>query len=211
MQTVSAQTLRRLPAYLNYLKKVYTEGRKNISAKAIAEALGLGEIQVRKDIASASSGGRPKVGYSVKELILELEEYLGYNDANDAVLVGAGKLGSALMSYQGFKEYGLNIVAGFDLNVPDNYYVGEKPVFSMERLPLVCKRLNIKLGIITVPSQAAQEVCDTMVACGIQAIWSFAPTHLVVPDGILVRNENMAFSLAMLSKHLKEKMLDELN
>ena len=146
MQTVSAQTLRRLPAYLNYLKKVYTEGRKNISAKAIAEALGLGEIQVRKDIASASSGGRPKVGYSVKELILELEEYLGYNDANDAVLVGAGKLGSALMSYQGFKEYGLNIVAGFDLNVPDNYYVGEKPVFSMERLPLVCKRLNIKLG-----------------------------------------------------------------
>ena len=120
MQTVSAQTLRRLPAYLNYLKKVYTEGRKNISAKAIAEALGLGEIQVRKDIASASSGGRPKVGYSVKELILELEEYLGYNDANDAVLVGAGKLGSALMSYQGFKEYGLNIVAGIDLNVPDN-------------------------------------------------------------------------------------------
>lgn len=211
MQTVSAQTLRRLPAYLNYLKKVYTEGRKNISAKAIAEALGLGEIQVRKDIASASSGGRPKVGYSVKELILELEEYLGYNDANDAVLVGAGKLGSALMSYQGFKEYGLNIVAGFDLNVPDNYYVGEKPVFSMGRLPLVCKRLNIKLGIITVPSQAAQEVCDTMVACGIQAIWSFAPTHLVVPEGILVRNENMAFSLAMLSKHLKEKMLDDLN
>ena len=142
---------------------------------------------------------------------MELEEYLGYNDANDAVLVGAGKLGSALMSYQGFKEYGLNIVAGFDLNVPDNYYVGEKPVFSMERLPLVCKRLNIKLGIITVPSQAAQEVCDTMVACGIQAIWSFAPTHLVVPEGILVRNENMAFSLAMLSKHLKEKMLDDLN
>lgn len=115
------------------------------------------------------------------------------------------------MSYQGFKEYGLNIVAGFDLNVPDNYYVGEKPVFSMERLPLVCKRLNIKLGIITVPSQAAQEVCDTMVACGIQAIWSFAPTHLVVPEGILVRNENMAFSLAMLSKHLKEKMFDDLN
>ena len=90
MQTVSAQTLRRLPAYLNYLKKVYTEGRKNISAKAIAEALGLGEIQVRKDIASASSGGRPKVGYSVKELILELEEYLGYNDANDAVIGGSG-------------------------------------------------------------------------------------------------------------------------
>ncbi|MDD6204604.1 MAG: redox-sensing transcriptional repressor Rex [Firmicutes bacterium] len=209
MQTVSAQTLRRLPTYLNYLKRVQSEGRETISAKAIAEALGLGEIQVRKDIAAASSGGKPKIGYGVRELILELEAYLGYNDANDAVLVGAGKLGSALLSYQGFKDYGLNIVAGFDIGVPEGKKEGGKPIFPVEKLPSVCKRLGIKMGIITVPASEAQGVCDMMVECGIEAIWSFAPTHLIVPEGILVRNENMAFSLAMLSKHLKEKMLSD--
>lgn len=206
MQTVSAQTLRRLPSYLNYLKKAAADGREYISAKMIAVALGLGEIQVRKDLAAVSSGGKPKVGYAIVDLLQQLEEYLGYNDANDAVLIGAGKLGSALLAYQGFCEYGLNIVAGFDIYINKEEHRNSKPVLAMEKLPDLCRRLGIKLGIITVPASQAQAVCDLLVSCGIEAIWSFAPAHLEVPEGIVVRYENMAFSLAMLSKHLKDKL-----
>lgn len=209
-QVVSKQTLERLPTYLYYLKSLmHTETLTNISAKSIAESLGLGEIQVRKDLASVSSGGKPKVGYVIKDLVLDLEVFLGYNNVNDAVIIGAGKLGKALLEYDGFKEYGLNIVAAFDIdkNVtlePEN---GGK-VLPLETLKDFCKKTNIRIGIITVPAKHAQAVCDILVDCGVRAIWNFAPSHLFAPDDILVKNENMATSLAMLSKHLTEKFYD---
>jgi len=207
LQTVSRQTLERLPDYLNILKSISQKGARNVSAKAIADALGLVEIQVRKDLAAVSSGGKPKIGYVTEDLIADLEIFLGYRDVHDAVLVGAGQLGRALMSYGGFKEYGLNIVTAFDANEEILFSpIGDKAVLPLEELQDLCTRLHILIGIITVPAQQAQGVCDLLVQSGILAIWNFAPTHLHVPDHILVKNENMAASLALLSKHLSEKM-----
>ena len=132
---------------------------------------------------------------------------MGYGNTNDAVLIGAGKLGRALLGYSGFAAYGLNIVAAFDAN---DAIIGTsnsgKPIMHLSRLREFCQRYKIKIGIITVPLEEAQNVCDLLIENGILAIWNFAPTHLNVPKEILVQNENMAASLALLSKHLNENM-----
>lgn len=203
---VSKQTLQRLPAYLNYLKTLGPGAGKYVSATMIAEALRLNDVVVRKDLASVSSRGRPKVGYVRQELIRELEGFLGYDNSQDAVLVGAGKLGQALLSYSGFPQYGLNILAGFD-NDPalSGKEVAGKRILSMDKLPDLCRRVGVHIGIITVPGEYAQKVCDQLIESGILAVWNFANAHLHVPEGILVQNENMAVSLALLSNHLKER------
>jgi redox-sensing transcriptional repressor len=197
--------VKRLPIYLSYLKNLPEDASVNISATALAAALGMGEVQVRKDLALISDGGRPKIGYQREKLIRDLEEFLGYSNTNDAILVGAGKLGRALLGYGGFAEYGLNIVAAFD---SDDVLIGTsksgKPIMHMSRLDEFCRKHKILIGVITVPSEYAQAVCDRMIANGIKAIWNFAPKHLDVPDDILVQSENMAASLALLSKHLSE-------
>ena len=191
--------------YLSYIKGLPEDAPKNISATTIAEALQLNDVQVRKDLASVSSSGKPKVGYNVKDLIAELEAFLGYNDIDNAVIVGAGSLGKALLNYSGFKAYGLNIIAAFDICEEPTEFQG-KTVFPIAQLESFCRKVNIHIGIITVPASSAQEICDLLVNSGIRAIWNFAPVHLVVPDGILVQNENMASSLALLSNHLREQM-----
>ena len=202
---ISKNTLQRLPMYLSYIQGLPEDAPKNISATTIAEALQLNDVQVRKDLASVSSSGKPKVGYNVKDLIAELEAFLGYNDIDNAVIVGAGSLGKALLNYSGFKAYGLNIIAAFDLCEEPTEFQG-KTVFPIAQLGSFCRKVNVHIGIITVPASSAQEICDLLVESGIRAIWNFAPVHLVVPDGILVQNENMASSLALLSNHLREQM-----
>ena len=198
---VSVNTLQRLPIYLNYLKTLNEEG--NISSTEIAKKLGLNDVQVRKDLSAVSSGGKPKVGYNIKGLILDLKEFLGYNAVNDAVMVGCGNLGKALMSYRGFSEYGLRIVAGFDVSEETiGGEIGGKPILLIDSLPEYCRENGIKIGVITTPAQAAQNACDLLIEGGIKAIWNFAPAHIEVEDGVLVQNENMASSLARLSKHL---------
>ena len=207
---ISKSTLKRLPTYLAYLKGLPEGSSVNISATALAAGLHMGEVQVRKDLALVSSGGRPKIGYNRAALIADIEQFLGYGNTNDAVLIGAGKLGRALLGYSGFAEYGLNIVAAFDEN---DAIIGTsksgKPIMHLSRLSEVCRREQIKIGIITVPAEQAQGVCDLLISNGILAIWNFAPKHLNVPDHILVQNENMAASLALLCKHLNEQMKAE--
>ena len=207
---ISVQALQRLPAYLHYLKSQPMDKDAKISAKALGNALGYGEIQVRKDLSAVSDGGKPKVGYCTVELIRDIEAFLGYDDLNDAVLVGAGKLGKALLSYEGFKAYGLNIVAAFDSDC-DKFGEDEsgKQVLPIDKLENLCSRMKIRLGIITVPAASAQEVCDMLVKSGVEAVWNFSPTHLTVPDGVVLKNENMAASLAILSKHLSEQTENE--
>lgn len=206
-KSVSVQTISRLPKYLNYLKALPKGEATNISATGIAEALGLNDVQVRKDLSLVSDGGRPKVGYAIEDLIYDIEHFLGYDDTHTAVLVGAGNLGRALLSYSGFAEYGLDILAAFDA---DPALVGReingKPIFPMEKLSEVCAQRQVKIGIITVPNYEAQHVCDLLVQSGVQAIWNFAPVHLTVPADVLMQSENMACSFALLSKHLSEKL-----
>lgn len=207
---ISQATLKRLPIYFTYLKSLSPHGPANISATAIAAALDMGEVQVRKDLASVSKAGRPKVGYAVVDLIHELEAFLGYDDVTDAVIVGAGKLGRALLDYGGFSEYGLNIVAGFDIKESlEGETEGGKSIFGLSRFSDLCRRLNIRIGIITVPAESAQAACDLMVENGIVAILNFAPVHLKVPEGVLLQNENIAASLAGLSNRLLEQISRE--
>lgn len=181
----------------------------HISATALANALGMGEVQVRKDLAMVSDGGRPKIGYLREALIDDIEQFLGYDNTTDAVLIGAGKLGQALMGYMGFEEYGLNILAAFDRNPKMEKTDEGKPVYDIAKLEHFCRSHKVLMGIITVPSESAQAVCDQLIACGIKAIWNFAPLHLDVPDNILVQNENMATSLAVLSVHLQAQIKEE--
>ncbi len=205
-RSVSKQTLQRLPAFLHYLKSRPEGPSRYISATAIAEALGLNDVVVRKDLASVSSSGRPKVGYVREELIGELERFLGYDNTQDAILVGAGKLGKALLSYDVFPQYGLNILAGFDTDPRvAGTEAGGKKILPMEKLESLCRRMGVRIGIITVPGEQAQGVCDRLIASGVLAVWNFANVHLSVPQGVLVQNENMAVSLAILSNHLKER------
>lgn len=206
---ISKSVLKRLPVYLSYLKSLPDGTTPYISATALANALGMGEVQVRKDLAMVSDGGRPKIGYLREGLMEDISQFLGYDNTTDAILVGAGKLGQALLGYSGFDAYGLNILAAFDVNpVADKTDEG-KPIFPMEELESFCRANQILMGIITVPATQAQQVCDKLIACGIKAIWTFAPVHLDVPENILVQNENMATSLAVLSMHLQAQIKDK--
>ena len=200
---ISKAVLKRLPGYLAYLKGLSDSDSPYISATNLANALGMGDVQVRKDLAMVSDGGRPKVGYLRENLIEDIEQFLGYDNTTDAVLIGAGKLGQALMDHKGFPEYGLNILAGFDINPEKNATEDGRPIYSMDKLEHFCRTNKILMGIITVPAPYAQEVCDKLIACGIKAIWTFATVHLEVPPHILVQYENMATSLAVLSMHLQ--------
>ena len=206
---ISQPVLKRLPVYLDYLKTMTDESVTHISATALAHALGMGEVQVRKDLAMVSEGGRPKIGYLRETLIDDIEQFLGYDNTTDAVLIGAGKLGQALLDYRGFKEYGLNILAAFDLKPKMQVTDGGKKVYPLDELENYCRKHKILMGIITVPGEHAQSVADRLVKCGIKAIWNFAPTRLDVPPKILVQHENMATSLAVLSMHLQAQIKED--
>ena len=206
---ISKAVLKRLPGYLAYLKSIPEGSSPYISATGLANALGMGEVQVRKDLAMVSDGGRPKIGYLRESLIEDISQFLGYDNTTDAILVGAGKLGQALLGYSGFAAYGLNILAAFDVQPFDNDAQKQAAVYAMDQLESFCRSNKVLMAIITVPASSAQSVCDRLIHCGVKAIWNFAPTHLDVPEGILVQNENMATSLAVLSMHLQAQIKDK--
>ena len=205
---ISKAVLKRLPGYLDYLKGSVAAESTYISATTLANALGMGDVQVRKDLAMVSDGGRPKVGYLREKLIEDIEQFLGYDNTTDAILVGAGRLGQALLGYNGFDEYGLNILAAFDIRPETKRKDSGKPILPLDQMVPFCQEHKILMGIITVPTEFAQEACDRMIQAGIKAIWTFSPTHLDVPDHVMVHNENMANSLAILSMHLQAQMKD---
>ena len=200
--SVSKATLGRLPSYLEYLRNLPPDTVPYISATAIAKHLGLGEVQVRKDLAAVSGAGKPKLGYVTAELVEKLENCLGCNRLTSAVLVGAGRLGRALLQYDEFEKYGVKISAAFDSNERVISLGSKTEILPMNQFEYFCKTKNIKLGIITVGEGSAQAVCDQMVKSGITAIWNFAPCKLNVPVGTLLQNENLALSLAHLNNQL---------
>lgn len=204
---ISEPTLRRLPLYYQYLIIKKQDGITDISCPQIAEALELTSIQVRKDLQSTGIVGRPRVGYSINEVITILSDLLGYVNTKEALLVGVGNLGLALLNYDGFSEHGLNIAAAFDKdkNKIGKIYNGKR-IYSISKLPHILRRLNIRIGIITTPPEEAQEVCDQMVSSKIKAIWNFAPIHLNTPEDVIVENVNLTASLAVLSNKLESRM-----
>ena len=200
--SIPKATLGRLPQYLEYLRSL-PEIRRTISATAIAKALSLGDVQVRKDLASVCGAGKPKIGYETDKLITDIESHLGYERLTNAVLVGAGKLGRALLDYDGFEDFGVKIVAGFDCN-ETALKMGTKDILPIKNIKSYCCEHDVKLGIITVGQGSAQDVCDMLVKSGITAIWNFAPVTLKVPSGVLLKQENLALSLAYLKGQISE-------
>ena len=209
--SLSEQALKRLPRYLLFLKELQQKECAFVSAPAVAKHLGLNEVQVRKELSLMSSvPGKPRTGFLVDNLIENMETFLGYRNVDDAVLVGVGSLGHALLGNPGFDQCGVHIVAAFDRNeAMDGLTVHDKPVFSVRKLTNLCRRMHIRIGIITVSPEQAQIVCDQLVEAGILAIWNFAPVQLRVPENVLVRNEDLASSLAMLARSLQENLQRE--
>ncbi len=204
INAVPEPSLRRLPLYRDYLLKVKNEGGLFISCTQISSALGLIAVQIRKDLAFTGIVGKPKVGYDIDELLSALDDYLGLNNTTEAFLIGAGNLGAALLSYDGFEACGLHIIAAFD-NDPSKIgrEINKKKIMPVEKFQNLTKRMKINIGILAVPAEEAQKAADLMINAGIRAIWNFTSAKLSVPDDIIVQHENFAASFLVLSKKLK--------
>ena len=197
---ISKAAFLRFPAYLRYLKAEEAAGVGYVSSSEIAEDMRLSAVCVRKDLALvASEPGKPRLGFAVGKLIGDLERALGYHLKTHACVVGAGRLGRAFLVYDGFEHYGIDVVAAFDISPAQVGALRGKPIYPMERLKEIAERENVRLGILTVPGEAAQQACDAMVEAGITAILSFAPAYVRVPEGVTLRCEDLAASLASLS------------
>ena len=209
MKTYSNHQLQRYPIYLNYLRELFDSGSEYVSSPQIAEKLGYSEEQVRKDLANVShESGRPKKGRSVRQLIRDLEIFLGYRGSSPAVLIGCGRLGRALLNYPAFESMGLEIKAGFDV---DPELVGKtiegKRIYPMSELGRVIREKKVMIAIVAVPVDYAQEVVNLIASAGAKAIWNFAPTLIDVPEGVVVENVDLASSLAVLN-HRLNRMLE---
>lgn len=202
-KTAGVPTLKRLPLYLRLLRRMQASGEQYASGAYVAKELGLDPIVVRKDLAMTGAVGRPRLGFQMDEIITAIEDFLGWSNTSDAVLVGVGNLGTALLGYQGFEQHGMRIVAIFDTN-PDliGKKVHDKTVLDMKKLPELAKRMHIQIGIITATASVAQGIANTMIEGGIRGIWNFTPTKLAVPEHVILQREDLASSLAVLSHRL---------
>ena len=200
-QKISKATLARMPLYLHFLQEESSKGAQYISSTVIAQNISVSSVLVRKDLALVSSeSGRPRLGFAISRLIVDIEKFLGYNNLSDAIIVGAGGLGRAFLGYEGFKNNGLSIVAAFDISEKlIGTMVAGKEILPLSAMEDFVREHKIRIGIITVPKVAAQDVLNKMVDAGIEAVWNFAPAPLRVPKEIVLKTEDLAASLAMLA------------
>ncbi|MGN0549821.1 MAG: redox-sensing transcriptional repressor Rex [Acutalibacteraceae bacterium] len=199
---ISRPALGRIPMYLRFLKGL-PPSMQNISSTVIAKELGLGEVQVRKDLGALCGSGKPKVGYQRSELIESLQAFMTGERVN-AVIVGAGRLGKALLDYTGFEDFGISVLAAFDERVSeDGMSEGGKPILPMTEFSEFCSKNNVGIGIIAVPSESAQSVCNLFYENGIRLMWCFAPCQLYKPADAVIQYENLALSLAHLKMQIK--------
>ena len=203
-------SIRRFPSYLRILMQSREMGIKNISATQLASELGLTSIQVRKDLASSGIEGKPKIGFSVEELIVAITHSLGWDNATEALIVGAGNLGSAIAAYNGFSAYGLKIVAVFDKDPRKiGTRIGGLEVLPVDTINQYIKSNRVTIAVIAVPANQAQATADMLVKCGIRGIWNFAPKNLKVPEDVVMQRTDLAASFAVLSVMLRRKYREE--
>jgi len=199
-------SVRRLPIYHHYLTQIKERSFEFVSANQIAKDLDFLPVQVRKDLEITGVSGKPRIGYEVSALLSAIENFLGWNEMSPAVLAGVGNFGNAILGYQGFKEYGLNIAAAFDSDpLKIGKLISATSVFHIESLEKYIQEHKIEIGIITAPAQSAQYIADIMVKAGIKAIWNFAPIKIVpLNSQVIIQHENLASSFAVLSKKINE-------
>ncbi len=206
MRKIAESTVRRLSLYLRFLEDFEEQGMETVSSEALASRGGTTSAQVRKDLSFFGSFGKRGLGYSVAELVRRLREILGLGRTYRVAMIGAGKIGSALVQYRGFKQRGFEIVAIFDA---DSGKVGRNwnglTVRDVRELETELKRHAVDIAVIVTPADAAQGVADKVVAQGVKAILNFAPIQLVVPDDVVVKTVNLALELETLSYALTNR------
>lgn len=210
-ENVSNRQLERFPMYLTYLLSIEDKDLVYVSAPQIAQALGLNVEQVRKDLQAVSNKeGQPKQGRKITELIEDIKSFLGYDKPSDAIIVGVGHLGKAFMNFKGFASYGIDIVVGFDTD-PEVYGrdINGKPIYPFSAIREVVKNTDIKIAILTVPLENAQEAADELIRIGIRGIWNFTAANIVTPDSVVVENMNLASSFAKFTYKLEELLKKE--
>ncbi len=207
IKPIPEPTLRRLPWYLSHIKLQFAAGEKHISSTAIARGVGVDQSVVAKDLSCVQIKGRTRVGYQIQTLIEVLEEFLGFTKTHKAVLIGVGSLGSALMSDRGLQQFGLEIVAGFDINPSIiGTYIADIAIHHIDELEEFRENNNIDIAILTVPIKQAQTSTDMLVNRGFKAIWNFTPVRINVPNGVVVQNTSMYAHLALIFTRLKEQV-----
>jgi redox-sensing transcriptional repressor len=206
----AAPSVRRLPSYLHIINNLPPEG-EYISGTFIAEELNVDSIQVRKDLAITGVMGKPKKGYHIDTLRNAIESFLGWDKGRDAVLVGVGNLGSALMGYSELTRHGLNIVAAFDSNPKA---VGKRvhgiPILNVKTMDIQVPHLGAQIAILTVPPNAAQETADILIRAGITGFWNFTNVKLKTPDHVIVQKEDLSSGYAMLCVRMNAEFKDAL-
>lgn len=206
MRKIAESTVRRLSLYLRFLEEFEEQGIATVSSGALAQRGGTTSAQVRKDLSFFGSFGKRGLGYAVPELAARLREILGLGRRYNVVVVGAGKIGSALVQYRGFPKRGFDIRAIFDV---DPAKIGHPwnglTVQDVRRMEHLLNGQEIDIAVLVTPPEAAQPLADRLVALHIKAILNFAPVQLIVPDDVSVKNVNLALELEALSYALRHR------
>lgn len=205
-KTIPEPTLRRLPWYLSFVKTEFAKGVQGISSTHIARGVGVEPALVAKDLSYVALEGRTRVGYQVQTMIEVLEEFLGFTKTHRAFVIGAGSLGGALLADKGLRQFGLEIVAGFDV-APERIgtYIGETPIYDIAELGERMASEQVRIAVLTVPIRQAQVMADCLAEMGFQAIWNFTPVRIRVPEGVVVQNTSLYAHLALIFTRLQEQ------
>lgn len=197
-------TLRRLPWYLSFVKLLQTEGHKYVSSPRIAAGVGVDAALVAKDLSYVDLQGRTRVGYETEAIINYLEEFLGFRQQHKAFLIGVGSLGSGLLADKGLRQFGLDVIAGFDVATEIiGTEVAGVPVYHIDELATRIRQEGVHIAILTVPILQAQLMTDRLVRAGIQALWNFTPVRIQTPEHVVVQNTSMYAHLALMFTRMK--------
>ena len=197
---IPRKTIYRLSLYLRCLQRLKGNAIRTVSSEALAKAAGVKSTQLRKDLTYFGQFGTRGLGYDVEQLATMIADLLGTTRLQPVVLVGAGHLGLALLSYRGFEQEGFEIVAAFDIDTArERNRKPAQPVLSMDKLSDFVREHRVKMAILTVPATVAQDVANRLVAAGVEGILNFAPIVLQVPEEVTVNNVNLAIELENLS------------
>ncbi len=210
-ELIPEPVLRRLPWYLAYVSMLKDKKVEHVSSTTISRELNVDASQIAKDLSFLNIKGKTRIGYNVVTLERELREFLGFRHSHNAVIFGAGSLGAALMADSGLSRYGLNVVAGFDIN-PEliGTTISGVPVYSIEELDTRCRRLKAEIGIITVPVDHAQDAADMLISAGVKGLWNFTPVRIRVADGIVIANTSIYAHLAVMYNRLYNLSTDSI-
>ena len=202
-------TIRRLPWYLSYVRMLDNLHVDYVSSTQISKELNVQSSQIAKDLSFLNIKGKTRIGYEVKSLVAELEDFLGFSRQHDAVVIGTGSLGTALMQDHGLEHYGLNIVAGFDVR-PEviGQRLGGLPVCDIKDLPAWQQEHHVSIAILTVPVDQAQETADRVIASGMTAIWNFTPYRIKAPRDIVIANTSIYAHLAIIYNRMQQTFID---